>query len=87
MEWPREKPQSVLEAADAMTEEQRIDLGREVFGYDGETAQIWATTESFAWDVLEKVRETDTCSDLRSPVSVWIDPEGFFTLEVYDAQG
>ena len=34
--------------------------------------------------VLEKVRETDTCSNLDSPVHVWIDEEGFYGVDVYD---
>ena len=36
--------------------------------------------------VLEKVRETDTCRDLRSPVEVYVDPEGYHTVRVYDAK-
>jgi hypothetical protein len=34
--------------------------------------------------VLDKVRETNTCSNLGSPVRVWVDPEGYIQLEVYD---
>ena len=34
--------------------------------------------------VLELIQNTDTCTDLRSPVSVWIDAEGYHTLEVHD---
>lgn len=34
--------------------------------------------------VLEKVQETNTCSNLSSPVRVWIDPEGYFQVRVYD---
>ena len=33
--------------------------------------------------VLLKIKETDTCTDLSSsPVEVWIDPEGTYTLWV-----
>ncbi len=34
--------------------------------------------------VLEKIQETNTCSNLNSPVRVWIDPEGYYTVDVYD---
>lgn len=34
--------------------------------------------------VMEKVRETDRCSDLSSPVEVWIDRKGFHTIKVYE---
>lgn len=33
--------------------------------------------------VMNKIRETNTCSNLDSPVQVWIDSQGFFTLSVY----
>lgn len=34
--------------------------------------------------VLQEVQETNTCSCLSAPVEVWIDPEGWFRLWVYD---
>ena len=40
--------------------------------------------ESLIIDILDKIRETNTCTDLSSPISVWIDSEGIYTLEVYD---
>ena len=30
--------------------------------------------------------ETDTVSNLDSPVEVWIDSEGYHTIEVYDKE-
>lgn len=33
--------------------------------------------------VLDLIRETDTVTDLRSPVVVWIDPDGYHTVQVY----
>jgi hypothetical protein len=34
---------------------------------------------------MQKIRETDTCGDLRSPVDVWIDPEGYYRVMVHEA--
>lgn len=34
--------------------------------------------------VMEKVRETNSCSDLRSPVEVYIDESGWHSVKVYD---
>lgn len=35
--------------------------------------------------LMDMVRRTDTCSNLSSPVRVWIDKSMDFTVEVYDA--
>ncbi len=35
--------------------------------------------------VLDKIHETNTCGTLSVPVDVWIDPEGYHTVEVYEA--
>lgn len=76
-------PTSILEAVENLSESERLDIGINVFGYSETTAKIWITTESFAYDVLERVRETDTCSNLDTPVRVWIDSEGHYTVDVY----
>lgn len=34
--------------------------------------------------VLDKIRETNTCSNLNTPVEVWIDPEGIYRVKVWD---
>lgn len=34
--------------------------------------------------VMSKIRDTNSCSDLRSPVSVWIDEHGWYQVLVYD---
>jgi hypothetical protein len=39
-----------------------------------------STTEG----AIDLVRKTDTCKNLNSPVVVWIDAEGEFTIEVYE---
>jgi hypothetical protein len=33
--------------------------------------------------VMDKVRETNSCRDIRSPVRVYIDDAGWYSVEVY----
>lgn len=40
----------------------------------------WLTAEA----VLSAIEATDACTDLSSPVEVWIDSTGSCTLEVWD---
>lgn len=35
--------------------------------------------------ILQRVLETDTCTDLTPPVEVWIDEKGFHAVLVHDA--
>ena len=35
-------------------------------------------------DVMDLIIDTNTCANLDSPVEVWIDPEGFWTLLIYE---
>lgn len=37
--------------------------------------------------VMDMIKETNTCGSLSSPVDVWIDPEGCYTVDVYDCNG
>ncbi len=34
-------------------------------------------------DIMTLIRETNTCSNLDSPVEVWIDEKGVFKIKVY----
>ena len=71
-----DRPLSVLQAIVSLAEQQRATIAREVFGCE---------EEALSDDViLQRVIETDTCTDLTPPVEVWIDDEGFHTLHVYD---
>ena len=79
-----DRPTSVYQAALSLERSRAIEIGREVFGYDQATAEFWADSESMPFDIVEKVRETDTCGDLSSPVDVWIDPEGWYTLNIHE---
>lgn len=42
--------------------------------------------EMLPHDLLDKIREVNTCTSLSSPVSVWIDADGYHTIEVYDSK-
>jgi hypothetical protein len=83
---PSEKPTNVLQAAVSLPPDQLQAIGQDVFGYDAESAQIWSTTESAAFEIVDKVRETDRCDDLSTPVTVYIDEEGYYSLTVYDGR-
>lgn len=76
-DFSAERPFTVEQAINAMPEDRWAELAREVFGCEPE----FLTAET----VMDKIRETDTCGTLSSPVDVWIDPEGYFTVDVYEA--
>lgn len=74
-----ERPISVWHAIESMRQldpEQWADMASEVFGVEPEVL----TAET----VLEKIQETNSCRDLSSPVEVYIDEDGWFSVEVYD---
>lgn len=72
-----DRPLSVLQAIVSLTEQQRAAIAREVCGCDEK-----ALSDDL---ILQRVMETDTCTDLTPPVEVWIDSEGFHTVLVFDA--
>lgn len=79
-ELPARRPISVWSAVETMrlSDPARwAELAKEVFSLDNPS---YLTPES----VLEKIQETNTCGTLSSPVDVYIDPEGYFTVDVYD---
>jgi len=73
-----DSPTSVYQAVMAMDDETFAEMARDVFGTDPDFVD--------AGMVMEKIQETNTCGDLRSPVDVWIDEEGFYTVDVYEAE-
>lgn len=54
------------------------ELAERVFGVDPSQLDLSM--------VLAKIEETNTCRNLDSPVEVYIDPEGEFSVHVYDAE-
>ncbi len=73
---PEERPTSVYAALLSMRQETWDRMACDVFAIDPE--QLDPLT------VLDRIRETNTCSNLDSPVQVWIDAEGWFDVLVYD---
>ena len=71
-----ERPTCVYQALLSMRQETWDAMARDVFGCDP------ARLDPFT--VMDKVRETDTCSNLDSPVQVWIDAEGWYDVLVYE---
>jgi len=74
------RPTNVIDAIEAM----RINhpelfsaMKEEVFNITKDNIYLDAET------VLKKIYQTNTCSNLDSPVEVWIDEEGFYTVLVY----
>ncbi len=71
-----ERPTSVYQAIASMEGPDWENMCRCIFGADPAFVSIEA--------VMTMVRETNTCSNLKSPVRVWIDEEGLCTVRVYD---
>jgi hypothetical protein len=59
-------------------------IGQDVFKLPNKIIKGWIESEQARLDILDKVRETNTCSNLTVPVQVWIDPKGDYTLKVYE---
>ena len=68
------RPTTVAEALASMSEKEWQAACKEV-GLNPEYAGID--------DMMTIVKETDLVTNLDSPVSVWIDPDGWHTVEVY----
>ena len=71
-----DRPLSVRQAIFSLSSEQRAGIARDIF--DGDSRFLRDDM------ILERVIDTDTCTDLMPPVKVWIDREGFYTVLVYD---
>jgi hypothetical protein len=71
------KPCTVAEALMKMSKRDWDRMARDVFNCKGEFVDIDT--------VMLKIVETNTVSNLDSPVRVWIDAEGYWTVDVYDS--
>lgn len=69
------RPISVYSAVTMMDEDEWASLATDVFGCKPE--HLTAET------VIDKIRETNTCRNLNSPVEVWIDNEGSYVVRVW----
>lgn len=71
------KPISVWTAIHLMSDEDWDNMCKDVFP-DIDPEYVDPSS------VMEKIEETDTCSNLDTPCRVWIDKEGWHTVEVYE---
>jgi hypothetical protein len=74
---PSDQPTSVYQALLSLTDRKWANLAHDVFGVPPEHLDP-AT-------VIGKVLETNTCRNLDSPVEVFVDPEGWYTLLIYES--
>ena len=72
------RPTNVMQALFSMPAKRWREMCREVFGCHPDFVNLDTA--------LSKVQETNTCSNLDVPVTVWIDEEGYFTVDVYDKE-
>jgi hypothetical protein len=73
---PAKRPTSVEQAVSQLSDETWSRLAREVFDCEPDSLNIEA--------VLRKIEETNACLNLDPPIEVYIDPDGEFTVLVYD---
>lgn len=71
-------PTSVCEALLAMPDEEWDEMATNL-GFPLDVCEID--------DILRVVEETNTCSNLDSPVEVWIDQKGSYRVLVYEKKG
>jgi hypothetical protein len=65
-------------------EEQFLDMVDNVFPEWAEIDIDEYLLDSLVADIMDKIRKTDTVTDLSPPVEVWIDDEGFYTVLVHE---
>ena len=73
-----ERPHTVYQAVSTMSDDDWRRMTEEVF--DDHTAGRSVTVEM----VMEKIRETNTCRNLSSPVEVYIDEGGYHSVLVHE---
>lgn len=75
---PSPRPTSVYQAILSLPDDQWPVLAREVFNCEPDNLDVET--------VLAKVLESDTCANLDSPVRVFIDFDGYFSILVNEDQ-
>ncbi len=82
---PSKRPTNVYQAIVSLSKKELREIGRKVLRIPAKNIAFWVDSEGAAWEVLGKVRETNTCSNITTPVRVWIDSQGDYQLTVYDS--
>lgn len=78
-----ERPKNVLQAIVSLSVADKKRIAKEVFNVADENLEIVINSEMFDFDVLEKIRENDSCDGYCSPIRVYIDPQGWLSVTVY----
>ncbi len=73
---PSPRPASVYQALLSLPHDQWAELARDVFNCRAENLDVET--------VLAKVLETNICANLDSPVRVYIDADGWFSVLVHE---
>jgi hypothetical protein len=74
------KPRTVFDALEVMEDSDWDEMCACIFpGAPAEIIDIEI--------VMGVIRETNTCTNLDSPVEVWVDQEGDFRIKVWDQDG
>lgn len=81
---PSDRPTNVLQAIRSLDDETRKGIAKDVLGIDEENLDFAINAETFDMDVLDKIRENDSCDDASSPVTVYIDRHGWYSVTVYE---
>jgi len=74
-------PTSLYQSIIALPEDEKLEISKDVLGYDKETARINIETEMFPYEVIEKAKEYDTC-DIHVPVKMYLNEDHF--VYIYD---
>jgi len=88
--WSSEgaRPTNVADAINSWWQTDRdsfVAMVNELFPHWAEYTQEYLS-ESLVSEIMDKIMETDTVGTLTPPVDVWVDPEGHFTVDVWDDQ-
>ena len=79
---PSDRPTSVLQEIISLPKRDRVEIARYVM--KSKHPVLYTQSESFDFDVLEKVRETDSCDGYETPIRVYIDEDRDYWVDVYD---
>jgi hypothetical protein len=72
---PSDRPTSVRQALLSLTDDKWASLARDLFGIDSNDLELDT--------VMQQVMETNTCRNLDTPVEVFVDQEGIYSVLVY----
>ena len=66
------RPTSLLQAIVSMTDEEKLYVAKYAYRMPKYKAKVFVHSEEFAYRVLDSAKECNTCSDLSSPVRVYL---------------